>query len=193
MSWITTKITAGSDTTAILLRTIFYTLLKHPQNMRRLIKELKSAREQGRLSNPVTWRETRKLPFLDACVKEAGRLHPPFGLRYERVVPTEGPEICGTRVRGSTVVVSNLWVVHRDKTTFGGDAEAWRPDRWLCDEATRTRMEHGLLTVWWSNAVVLRQTLLRDSSARDIGPALERISRIWKYTSWFLHCCNHMT
>lgn len=147
MSWTTSNITAGSDTTAILLRTIFYTLLKHPQDMRRLLDELQFARDQGRLSNPVTWKETRDLPFLDACVKEAGRLHPPFGLQYERVVPDEGAEICGQHIRGSTIVGINPWVAHRDKATFGGDADAWRPDRWLCDEATRKRMEHSLLTV----------------------------------------------
>ena len=147
MSWTTSNITAGSDTTAILLRTILYTLMKHPEDMRRLLDELRAAREQSQLSNPVTWKETRNLPFLDACVKEAGRLHPPFGLQYERVVPDEGVELCGQYVEGSTIVGINPWVAHRDKATFGDDAEAWRPERWLCDKATRQKMEHGLLTV----------------------------------------------
>ncbi|KAL6719411.1 hypothetical protein ACLMJK_003651 [Lecanora helva] len=146
MSWTTSNITAGSDTTAILLRTIFYSLLKHPQDMERLMKELSTARDGGRLSNPVTWKETRDLPFLDACVKEAGRLHPPFGLQYERVVPEEGANICGQYVRGSTIVGINPWVAHRDEAIFGHDAQAWRPQRWLCDEKSRKSMEHSLLT-----------------------------------------------
>lgn len=151
MSWTTSNITAGSDTTAIMLRTIFYSLLKHPHDMQRLQDELQSAKDQSHLSHPVTWKESRDLPFLDACVKEAGRLHPPFGLQYERIVPDGGAEICGQYLKGLTIVGINPWVSHRDRATFGEDAEAWRPDRWLCDEATRRRMEHGLLTVGcWS-------------------------------------------
>ena len=147
MSWTTSNITAGSDTTAILLRMILYSLMKHPKDMGRLLDELESAKKQTRLSTPVTWRESRDLPFLDACVKEAGRLHPPFGLQYERVVPDEGAEICGQYFKGSTIVGINPWVAHRDRATFGDDAEAWRPERWLCDEVRRKRMENGLLTV----------------------------------------------
>jgi len=112
---------------------------------------LQSAKDQGRLSHPVTWKESRALSFLDACAKEAGRLHPPFGSQYERIVPDEGAEICGRHLKGSTIVGINPWVSHRDWATFGEDAEAWRPGRRLCDEATRRRMEHGLLTVgFWS-------------------------------------------
>jgi len=162
MSWTTSNITAGSDTTAIMLRTIFYSLLKHPHDMQRLQDELQSAKDQGRLSHPVTWKESRDLPFLDACVKEAGRLHPPFGLQYERIVPDEGAEICGQYLKGSTIVGINPWVSHRDRATFGQDAEAWKPGRWLCDEATRRRMEHGLLTVGCWNVVSFSPLQLFD-------------------------------
>lgn len=41
----------------------------------------------------------------------------------------------------------NAWVVHRDHTVFGADAESWRPERWLCERAERKRMEDTLLTV----------------------------------------------
>ena len=147
MSWTTSNITAGSDTTAILLRTIFYSLLRHPNDMRQLLDELQASKDEGRLSIPVTWKESRDLPFLDACVKEAGRLHPPFGLQYERVVPDEGAEICGQHLKGSTIVGINPWVAHRDKDLFGQDAEDWRPGRWLCDEERFKAMDRGLLTV----------------------------------------------
>lgn len=113
--------------------------------MQRLLAELASLPPS---SGHVTWKETRSLPYLDACIKEAGRLHPPFGLPLERVVPAAGATICGQHFRAGTVVGMNAWVIHRDKHLFGEDAAEWRPERWLCgDLEKRKRMEAGLLTV----------------------------------------------
>ena len=129
------------------MRTVFYHLLKYPQTLQRLLTELEEAASENRLSDPVSWKEARDLPYLDACVKEAGRIHPPFGLPLERVVPAEGAEICGQRFEAGTVVGINAWVVHRDKRTFGEDVGTWRPERWLCEDVRRKEMENSLLTV----------------------------------------------
>lgn len=81
-------------------------------------------------------------------IKEAGRLHPAKGLPLERVVPEGGATICGEFMRQGTVVGINAWVSHRDKGVFGGDAEEWRPERWVEIEGEeRKRMERALLTV----------------------------------------------
>ena len=142
IAWVTSNVTAGSDTTAIMLRTIFYNLLKHPDSMARLKDEL----DTHELSNVVTWKEARELPPLDACIKEAGRLHPPFGLPLERVVPPEGANICGTFLPGHCVVGMNGFTVHRHAATFGDDCDVWRPSRWLCDDQARRKMENALFT-----------------------------------------------
>lgn len=147
-AWTTSNITAGSDTTAMLLRTIFYNLLQHPSDLHRLLSELDEADRQNPLSSLVTWKETRGLEFLDACIKEAGRIHPPFGLPLERVVPPGGATICGQQFEGGTVVGMSGWVIHRNQATFGEDSDVWRPQRWLeGDEAARKKMESRLLTV----------------------------------------------
>lgn len=91
--------------------------------------------------------ESITLPYLNACFKEAGRIHPPFGLHLERVVPPEGLEVCGKMLPGGTIVGMNAWVVHRDPDVFGTDADAWRPERWLeGDEAHIKRMDSSLMT-----------------------------------------------
>lgn len=147
-AWTTSNVTAGSDTTAILLRTIFYNLLTHRSSLQTLLAELDDAANRGRLSNPVKWKEARELPYLDAVIKEGGRLHPPFGLPLERVVPQPGATVCGKYLPPGTVVGMSGWVVHRDPNTFGEDCEQWRPERWLeCGAEERRRMEHALLTV----------------------------------------------
>ena len=146
-AWTTSNVTAGSDTTAILLRTIFYSLMRHPESMRCLLDELDNAARNGSLSQIVTWKESRELPYLDACIKEAARLHPPFALPFERVVPSGGAMICGRHFEAGTVVAIPAWVAHRDVDTFGKDSDLWRPERWLCEKTSRRRMENAILTV----------------------------------------------
>ncbi|KAI1498990.1 cytochrome P450 [Biscogniauxia marginata] len=145
-AWATSNVLAGSDTTAIMLRAIIYFLIKHPASLEKLTAELILARKENRLSDIVTWKESRNLPYLDACVKEAGRLHPAIGLPLERVVQKGGIEVCGKYLREGTIVGMNPWVIHRNKGVFGPDADEWNPDRWFQDKERRVTMERSLLT-----------------------------------------------
>lgn len=146
-AWTSSNVLAGSDTTAIYLRSLFKNLIEHPESLRKLRAELDGAYQQGKLSLPVTWKQSQTLPYFEACFKEAGRVHPPFGMHLERIVPDDGLELSGKMIPGGTIVGMNAWVVHRDQEVFGLDADVWRPERWLdCDDATRRRMEQGLLT-----------------------------------------------
>lgn len=145
--WTSSNITAGSDTTGIFLRTLFYQLLTHPYTLNKLRAELDGAAAAGNLNPLASWRQTRELPYLDACVKEAGRIHPPFGLPMERVVPPEGATICGEYIKGGTLVGMNSWAVHRNRDLYGQDCDEWNPNRWLCESNKRRKMENALLTV----------------------------------------------
>ncbi|KAK9855652.1 Cytochrome P450 [Penicillium brevicompactum] len=146
-AWTTSNVLAGSDTTAIMLRAIIYFLITNPATLRKLEHELRQAQSQGQLSEIVTWKESRNLKYLDACVKEAGRLHPAIGLTLERVVPRGGATICGQFFEQGTNIGMNPWVIHRDKEVFGADAAEWNPDRWLDPDTERVaRMDNSLLT-----------------------------------------------
>lgn len=130
---------AGSETTAISLSAVFYYLLKNPASYRTLVEELDAKAREGFFSNTesglVTWTESQNLPYLDACIKEAFRLHPAAGLPLERITPPHGAEICGREIKGGTIVGCSAWVIHRRPEIFGVDAEVWRPERWLVDES----------------------------------------------------------
>lgn len=126
---------AGSETTAISLAAVFYFLLKNRRCYEKLMAELDNAVTAGEIENHesgmVSWAESQRLPYLDACIKEAFRLHPAAGLPLERIVPTGGAEICGELIPGGTIVGCNAWVIHRRPEVFGEDVEMYKPERWI--------------------------------------------------------------
>ncbi|KAL2075965.1 hypothetical protein VTL71DRAFT_908 [Oculimacula yallundae] len=130
---------AGSETTAISLSAVFYYLLKNPDCMKKLYQELDEKAREGHfkdnIQGVVTWSESQALPYMDACIKEAFRMHPAPGLPMERVVPAAGAEIAGHFIKGGTIVGISAWVIHRNRDIFGEDADVFRPERWLVDES----------------------------------------------------------
>jgi cytochrome P450 len=124
---------AGSDTTAISLRSIFYHLLKSPQTLSRLREELASAESEGFFEDDrlVRWDESQKLPYLSAVIKEGLRIHPAAGLPLERIAPNGGIELCGEYIPTGTIVGCSAWTIHRCERVFGTDANTFRPERWL--------------------------------------------------------------
>jgi cytochrome P450 len=131
VSMATSNIFAGSDTTAISTRAIIYHLLKNPDCRRKLVEEIDQRRREGTLSDPVQLAEADQMPYLQACMWEALRLHPAVGMSLPRVVPPGGTEIDGTTIPAGTVIGVNPWVVHRNKEVYGEDVEAFRPERWM--------------------------------------------------------------
>ena len=142
------NINAGSDTIATTTRAIFYYLLRNPATLEKLYEELDTAYKSGDLSLPyVTLAETQSLPYLEAVIKEALRIHPALALPLERVTPEGGIHIHNTYIPAGTIVGINPYVLHRDTRIFGSDADVWNPSRWLNDEEKETKkMEHSLLT-----------------------------------------------
>lgn len=81
---------AGSDTTAIALRAVIYFLLRNPAKLEKLKAEIYQKELAGQLSNPVIYAEAISMPYLQAVLKEAMRLHPSTGFTLGRVVPAGG-------------------------------------------------------------------------------------------------------
>jgi len=130
-SMATSNIFAGSDTTEISTRAIIYHLLKTPSCKTKLVAELETARNEGRLSFPVSLAQADSLPYLQAVMYEALRLHPAVGMSLPRVSPSTGATIAGRFIPAGTTVGANPWVIHRDVQVFGDDVETFRPERWI--------------------------------------------------------------
>lgn len=89
------NIVAGSDTTATSLSGVLYHLLKNPDALQQLRKEIEETHEKTEGSKVISWTESQSMPYLQAVIKEALRLHTAVALPMERVVPRGGVEICG--------------------------------------------------------------------------------------------------
>lgn len=127
------NIGAGSDTTSITLSATLYYLLRNPSSMSRLVNEIDEAYASGLLidSDPITFKQVQDLPYLQAVIKEALRLHSVTGLPLQRVVPAGGAMLAGRKFPAGSTVGINAWVAHRNEAVWGKDAAHWRPERWL--------------------------------------------------------------
>lgn len=83
------NVTAGTDTTSISLAAVIYHLWQNPRYLSKLRDELKGA------SDPITFEQAKGIPYLEAVIKEALRVHPAAGLPMQRVVPQGGRTIAG--------------------------------------------------------------------------------------------------
>jgi cytochrome P450 len=125
---------------------MFYHLLSNPYSLEALIKEIREARFASNAA--VSWKEAQDMSYLQACIKEALRLHPAVGMPLERVVPEGGATLGDHWFRGGTVVGVNAWVLHRNQSVFGHDAELWNPERWLKANTEQLKaMERAMLAV----------------------------------------------
>ena len=125
------NIMAGFDTTALSLSAVLYYLLKNPQMMAKLKEEIHGFTAHGCHAKNIPFKESQDLPYFQAIVKEALRLHPAGGLPLWRLVPEGGATISGQYFPEGTVIGINAWVAHHNKEIYGSDADTFRPERWL--------------------------------------------------------------
>lgn len=121
---------AGSDTTVGALRSIIAHIITSPALCRRVQEEIDNAVADGRVSAPVTDAEARKLPLLQACIKEGLRIWPPITAPTPRVSSVDAT-VCGVHIPAGTNVCWSARAILRNTNVFGSDAEVFRADRWL--------------------------------------------------------------
>ena len=82
------QLLAGSDTTATIVRTGFLSILTHPHIYRKLQAEAVST--DVPLETIISHAQALRLPYLQACIKEALRHHPAAAGLLPRVVGPQG-------------------------------------------------------------------------------------------------------
>lgn len=136
------QIIAGSDTTASSLRAIFLYLLTHPRVYAKLQAEI-DASPVTSPSGVICDADARRLPYLQAVIKEGMRIHPPVTDPLPKRVPDGGDTVVvdgeAVFLPGGANISAALWPLQRNKTVFGPDAQFFRPERWL-DEPDERRL-----------------------------------------------------
>jgi cytochrome P450 len=137
----TLQIVAGSDTTAAALRGIMLYLVSHPRVYVKLQAELDAAERDGvapPLTDIISDTAVRKLPYLQAVIKEGIRIHPPVTDQVPKRVPDGGDTVVvdGKPVflPGGTNIGYAALPLNMREDTFGPDAHEFRPERWLLEK-----------------------------------------------------------
>ena len=100
-------IVAGSETIAATLSGITSYLVKCPDAMAKLVKEI---RQTFKVDSNITSGRISKLPYLNAVIQEGFRLCPPIPDGFRREVPFGGDTICGEWIPEGVSICNNLSV-----------------------------------------------------------------------------------
>ncbi|MCJ1477420.1 hypothetical protein MMC13_006091 [Lambiella insularis] len=187
MGFLFANIVAGSDTTAVALRCIFYSLARNPDVYAKLVAEIRNAERDGKLSTIVTYQEAMAMRYLNAVIKEALRIHPGAALPLERIVPPEGAEICGAFIPGGTDVGVSSWVVNHDEDVFAEDPHKFRPERWLeADQDQLRLMDRTFFTFGGGSRICLGKNISMLEMTKFIPQVLRKFKLEWAYpnTDW---------
>ncbi|KAI1077749.1 cytochrome P450 [Whalleya microplaca] len=169
---------AGSDTTAISLSAILYYLLKNPRCFSKLREEVTQLEETGMHSQYITFKESQAMPYLQAVIKEALRLHPATGLPLERIVPSGGATISGRFFPENSIVGVNTWIEHRNTRIFGEDADEFRPERWLSGDTEKLAFMNRH---WMPFGLGSRTCIGRHISHLEISKLIPRLIRDFEF------------
>ena len=98
-------IVAGSETCAIVLSGMLNYLVKRPQVLQKLIREIRSSYNS---SSEMSFSNLQKLPYLVAVIEEGLRLCPPNPSGIQHVVPDGGDTVCGGWLPGGVSTLQHL-------------------------------------------------------------------------------------
>ncbi|KAJ9706595.1 hypothetical protein PVL29_001858 [Vitis rotundifolia] len=116
---------AGADTSSSTLEWAMAELIKSPESMKKVHEEL--AREIS--DNLLKASDLPHLPYLQACVKETLRLHPPVPLLLPRRASVSCEVMNYTIPKDSQIWV-NAWAIGRDPMIWE-DPLVFKPERFL--------------------------------------------------------------
>lgn len=120
-----TNFGAGHETLTSTLISVFTMLGLHANVQGRVATEARQS------SDPITYDSAVRLPFTQASIKEAQRLHPVIAMSLPRKVPAVGMKMGTLYLPAGTTVGCNPVPLHRNPEIFGRDPDEYDPDRWL--------------------------------------------------------------
>ncbi|XP_006651015.2 cytochrome P450 78A9-like [Oryza brachyantha] len=117
----------GTDAMAVLMEWTLARVVLHPEVQANVHRELDEV--VGR-SNPIAESAVPSLPYLQALLKEALRLHPPGPLLSWRHRAISDTHVDGNLVPAGTTAMVNQWAMSRDPDVWDAPLE-FQPERFL--------------------------------------------------------------
>jgi len=117
---------AGTDTSSTSIEWAMSELLRNPTLLKKVQDELERVVGMGRM---VRESDLPCLPYLQAVVKEALRLHPPSVLALPHL-SVEACNVLGYEIPPNTRVLVNIWAIGRNPISWE-DAERFAPERFM--------------------------------------------------------------
>ncbi|KAI0516779.1 cytochrome P450 [Xylaria bambusicola] len=125
-------VTAGSETTSTALSCCTYYILRNPEILENITREVRGAFTESSQINDAS---TKDLTYLNAVCLEAMRIYPPLPLGVPRIVPEGGDTVDGHFLPAGITVATNPMAASLDARNFK-DPLCFKPERWLDSEAS---------------------------------------------------------
>ncbi|KAI0550323.1 cytochrome P450 [Xylaria curta] len=119
--------TAGSETTATVLSTITYYLLRLPEVYRKLKDEIQA---EFQTFEQINAKSTAHLKYLNAVICEGMRIYSPLPVALPRIVPEGGDTVDGYPIPGG-VTVSTATLGSSNSTVNFDRPFEFIPERWI--------------------------------------------------------------
>ncbi|KAI1143097.1 cytochrome P450 [Hypoxylon sp. FL0543] len=145
------QVVAGTDSTATGIRMTLLFLATNPVAYGKLKSEIDNAIAEGKIGSPVRDIEARRLPYLQAVIKEGLRAFPVVTATFFKRVPKGGDMVSGHFVPKGTEIGHNVLGIMRAKKYWGEDADVFRPERWLEADGDTYEMMTGVIETLWGS------------------------------------------
>lgn len=138
-------IIAGSDTTSAVLSGFFFYLCRNTGPYNRLVHEIRSTFKSAQeiTSGP----KLNSCKYLRVCIDESMRLAPSGPSELPREVRAGGLMVKGKLYPAGVEVGTAAWPMARNEEVYR-DANLFRPERWIPDEATGVTEEEVARLRW---------------------------------------------
>ncbi|KAF3001003.1 hypothetical protein E8E14_001021 [Neopestalotiopsis sp. 37M] len=191
-SAVMANVGAGSDTVSCALQSTVYHMIRHPNAWQRARAEIDEARAQNGIcgDNVIAYADAQRLPYLQACFKEALRIFAPVAMGTPRVVPPEGVTLGGRFFPAGTTVSLNSFSMNLSIEVWGADAREFRPERWIVEDTAA--LDKNFLPFSGGIGACVGQhlakieifkilaTMIQDYDIVQVQPEQE-----WKYRAYF--------
>ncbi|KAJ9139920.1 hypothetical protein P3X46_030612 [Hevea brasiliensis] len=126
INWLVLELfSAGTDTTTTTIEWAVAELIKKKQVMRKVREEL----EREINKDYIHESNVSQLPYLNACIKETLRLHPPAPFLVPRRA-VENCEVMNYTIPKDSQILVNVWAIGRDPSAWE-DPLLFKPERFL--------------------------------------------------------------